>query len=147
MNQTDPTTFNIVKQYGFPQIVTVGLLSWSVFKIVKLFKKFGYNMEPSVLLELVFLLNIPAILATTILSKLMAIIDINWLSHIICGIYSFVRTSLLADWCLGYLDKFVALYWSPTYKTDVTTYRASWACVGTKILSAIFTGVYLANYR
>ena len=117
MNGTVSTTFvEYARHYGVGQTVTLGLLVWSIVKTVKLFKKFTHNIVPSVLLELVFLINIPVILIAILFLRFLPIVNVVWFNFFVCALYNGIRLSLLFDLCLNYLDKFVALFWCEHYK-------------------------------
>ena len=89
---------------------------WSIIKNVKLFQKFyKENIEPAILLELVFLTDFSCLFATTLLQKCTELSSIGLLNSVVCSLNFWTMMYLFADLCLIYFDKFIALYWSINY--------------------------------
>ena len=97
MNSTGPlvtSRSDELIQNILPQLVTISMLVWSIVKTVKLFKKFYQpNMEPAILLELIFIANFPTMLAAVTLNKLTGqSIEIDWLKYFISVMLFLVRS-------------------------------------------------------
>ena len=117
-------------------------------KYVKLFKKFGQGTTaPSVVLELVFLVNIPVMLIAILFLRFIKILDIGWVNVLVCGLYYGGRLTILGDLCLNYLDKFVALYWSEHYKASVTSTKAALSCLVSKSFCLLLTIITVTVFR
>ena len=138
----------VVKQQALPLFVATVLLIWSVMKTVKFFQKFCHNnMEPAVLLELVFLVNLPTMMGLMVVMRILALANLSWLIYWFCVQLNLVRISLFGDSCLVIIDKFVALYWSAHYKETITNFKASIACITSKLVSLIWSIISTGSYR
>ena len=129
-------------------VITSSLLIWSVLKIVKLCKKFLHeNVEPAIILELVFLTNFSALFGSFFLLNVSGLSSYGYLDEVACSLFFLARVSFYADLCLIYLDKFVALYWSTEYNDLVTKSKAIVACFTTKSATLLWTIIFNSVYR
>ena len=127
-------------------VVTFLLFIWSSWISIKLYQKFYHeNVEPAIVVELVFLINFIALFGGQCL--LSGLGKFRYVGSLICPLSYWARLSFYADICLVYLDKLIALYWNAYYKDMVTKSRMLIACTASKTFTLIWTIISNSVYR
>ena len=151
MNNTTSDVYKldiVIQQQGLPLFVAILFFTWSIVKTVKFFQKFYHNnMEPAVLLELVFIANLPGTIGAIIVTRILALANLGWLIYWLCVLVFWLRLSIYGDSCLVILDKFVALYWSAQYNATVTNFKAEIACLISKLICFVWTIISMGSFR
>ena len=136
-----------ITQVGSTIAVVFAIFVWSLWKIIKLIQKYIHIKEPSVVLELITLTNIPLLLLTVLSMKIMMLVQVDWLAQALIVLFFGTRLFILGDWCMGQIDKFLALYWNSYYKTRVTTRVVIVASIITKVITSLMTILLVALFR